>query len=276
MHIIIGAIVGGIINAVLNADNINSVGSFFGYFGVGALAGGVGAATGGISFGIGGVAGGAMSGLISGVSSGAILGGGNAILSNGNVWSSALQGALWGGVSGAVIGGIAGGINSYINGENVWTGESNEFLSPRKSSANTNPDEIPAKTPKDTHSTYENTIESLNERADYEVITYNGKANTSVNLENGVTRFSRPQITGYAERLGNQADTYHRFPSFFDKEIINNGMSLGINGNSSMFYAIGYVNGVKGYYTVGINIQNGIIFHRQFVPLKNWKHFHFP
>ena len=41
-------------------------------------------------------------------------------------------------------------------------------------------------------------------------------------------------------------------------------------------YAPGYINGVKGFYTIGVNNQNGIIYHRQFIKLSNWNNFHFP
>ena len=64
--IIAGAIIGGAINVALHADQINSLGQFFGYFGVGAVAGALGP-----------LAGGALGGVI---------GGGTAIVKGQNFW----------------------------------------------------------------------------------------------------------------------------------------------------------------------------------------------
>ncbi len=266
-HIIIGAIVGGVINVALNTDNINSIDSFFGYFGVGALAGGVGAATGGISFGIGGAAGGAMSGLISGVSSGAILGGGNAFLSNGNVWSSALQGALWGGVSGAVVGGIAGGVNSYLKGEDVWTGIPKKASSPRHSTASSLPDEIPSR-PISESSRLGNEMNTANENIPTNHNTYelfiDGNEISSYHIQDSQTIiFSRPNINGYHDRLFTMLGDYREFPFEFDEKIVRYGTMKTI-GNSSSFIAPGRVNGHIGLYNISINNQTGIIYHRLF------------
>ena len=54
--------------------------------------------------------------------SGFILGGGNALLSGGNFWDSALTGLWQGAASGAVLGGISGGASAHKNGQNYWTG----------------------------------------------------------------------------------------------------------------------------------------------------------
>lgn len=81
--IAIGAIIGAAVNVGIHMDNINSAGDFFGYLGIGAVAGALGAVTDGA---ISGVVGG-----LSGVAGGAIIGAG----------------------SGAV---------SYFKGQNVWTG----------------------------------------------------------------------------------------------------------------------------------------------------------
>ena len=53
--IIAGAIIGGAINVALHTNQINSLGQFFGYFGVGAAAGALGPLAGGA---LGGVIGG--------------------------------------------------------------------------------------------------------------------------------------------------------------------------------------------------------------------------
>ena len=128
--LVVGAIIGGIMNTAMNMDNINNAGQFFKYFSVGAVAGAMGGAAGsylsslvGVS---GGVIGGATYGFGAGVAGGAISGAGNSYLNNGNfnhVWEDALHDALIGGISGAVAGGIAGGYSAYKDGNNIWTGE---------------------------------------------------------------------------------------------------------------------------------------------------------
>jgi hypothetical protein len=146
--IIAAAAIGGVINVISNHGNIHNIGDVFGYFGVGAVAGGVGAVTGGIGYGVGGAIGGALSGLVAGVSSGAILGGGNSLLTNGNFshfGSDTFNGMLIGGASGAIIGGIAGGVTSYFKNENIWTGEANPTTIGPRQPQNPQPDAIPAK-----------------------------------------------------------------------------------------------------------------------------------
>lgn len=120
--IVAAAVFGGGLNVLANFDNINGAGDFFKYFGVGVVAGAAGAA--GAVFApvaIGGFAGGAITGALGGGISGFFLGGGNALLSGGNFWGSALKGALIGTASGAIAGGLYGGITSKGN---FWTGKS--------------------------------------------------------------------------------------------------------------------------------------------------------
>lgn len=274
--IIAAAFIGGVINVASNADHINGIGQFLGYFGIGAIAGGVGAATAGISLGIGGIAGGALSGLLSGISAGALLGGGNALLSGGNILRSALMGAVWGGVSGAVIGAVVGGVSSYLKNENIWTGKSKSISLPRHSSANTIPDEMPSIPPKDFHNSIDNSANDIEYSTNYEVFTYSGQTRNIGVVENKHIQLERPKISGYLDKLSNKTDVHHSFPYSFDKQIVEQGMLFGTSGNSSMYYAPGYINGVKGFYTIGVNNQNGIIYHRQFIKLINWNNFHFP
>ena len=121
--LVAAAVFGGGFNVLANFDNINGAGDFFKYFGVGAVAGVAGAA--GAVFApvaIGGFAGGAITGALGGGISGFFLGGGNALLSGGNFWGSALKGTLFGTASGAITGGLYGGITSKGN---FWTGKSN-------------------------------------------------------------------------------------------------------------------------------------------------------
>ncbi len=46
-----------------------------------------------------------------------------------------------------------------------------------------------------------------------------------------------------------------------------------IKGNSTAFVAPGYINGVKGMYTIGINNQNCVIFHRCFYSMDRFSSF---
>lgn len=55
----------------------------------------------------------------------------------------------------------------------------------------------------------------------------------------------------------------HAFPTCFDKEILETGFTACIKSNSVIMAAPGMVNGVQGFYTVGIN-NSGIIYHRCF------------
>lgn len=63
----------------------------------------------------------------------------------------------------------------------------------------------------------------------------------------------------------------------FDEQIIKKGQLYGINGNSSMYYSSGHVNGTLGIYTIGINNETGIIYHRCFYSMDRFmRDFKFP
>jgi RHS repeat-associated protein len=263
--IIAAAFIGGVINVASNADHINGIGQFLGYFGIGAIAGGVGAATAGISLGIGGIAGGALSGLLSGVSAGALLGGGNALLSGGNILRSALMGAVWGGVSGAVIGAVVGGVSSYLKNENIWTGKSKSISLPKHSSANTIPDEMP------THLTSESSIVSgssapINntiEHNTYELIINTREIQSYSLQDSRSVTFQRPNITGYNDRVFQRGGAFREFPTEFDGNIVKYG-TMKTSGNSTGFIAPGKVNGQIGLYNISINNETGVVYHRLF------------
>ena len=121
-----GALVGGALNVASNYNNIKSIGDFFGYFSVGALAGGAGAALSTVSFSVGGAIGGALTGFTSGAASGSILGGGNSILQHGNFshfWDDAFSQAKTGAISGVIIGGVFGGVSAHYKENNILTGK---------------------------------------------------------------------------------------------------------------------------------------------------------
>lgn len=149
--LIVGAIIGGVINVALNAKNISNVWQGLAYFGIGAAAGalsagigsGVNVAMAGGSFGAGfmGTATGISStGFISGALTGAASGfAGGFVTNSGNAWMSGagFGEGLWAGVkaggigalSGGLIGGVAGGIDALIKKTNFWTGNTTIDLS---------------------------------------------------------------------------------------------------------------------------------------------------
>ena len=117
--IVAAAVVGEVVNAAIHSDQIHSVGSFFGYFGVGAAAGALSAVTGGALTGaiggLSGVAGGAIVGAGSGAVGGAVLGAGNVAMDGGN-FGDILSGGLSGAASGALSGAAMGGAESKALG----------------------------------------------------------------------------------------------------------------------------------------------------------------
>jgi len=101
VHILVGAVVGGIYNVVANAGNINDAGDFFGYLGVGLAGGAAGAATGNYAL------------------AGAIIGGGNAYLQGGSADQIVLGagiGAFAGGIGGMAAGSVGNGLGGFTQG----------------------------------------------------------------------------------------------------------------------------------------------------------------
>lgn len=152
IHLIVGAIVGGLFN-LMNADIKGNIGSFWDgikYFGVGAVAGALGAgmgaglsaylAGGSFSAGFMGMTGatsagffaGSASGAIGGFSAGFISGFGNHLIEGGNLKSSiekGFQGGLSDAIGGSIIGGITGGIQAIKSKTNFFTGNAKVNLS---------------------------------------------------------------------------------------------------------------------------------------------------
>ena len=131
IHIIIGAVVGGVINLAVKGfqGKINSWGDGFAAFGIGAVAGAVGAATGGAAFAAAGGAAGGAGGFLAGAAGG--LAGSAASMPIQNIGNHFYFGdPIMSGkeyFTGIIVGGIVGGtINGAIagyNGKNVWTGD---------------------------------------------------------------------------------------------------------------------------------------------------------
>lgn len=130
IHIVIGAIVGGVINLGIKAyqGKINSWGDGFAAFGIGAAAGAIGAATGGAAFAAAGGAAGGAGGFLAGAAGGAV---GTAVSSPVlSVGNSAYFGDpmmtgkqyLIGIAGGALLGGSINGITALANGRSFLTG----------------------------------------------------------------------------------------------------------------------------------------------------------
>jgi RHS repeat-associated protein len=124
-HIVIGAVVGGVVNLTVKAfqGKINSWGDGFAAFGVGAVAGAVGAATGGAAYaaaGGGGFLAGAAGGAVGTAFASPIQSMGNTIFFN----DPMMTGKQY--VTGIFIGGVTGGLISgsvsAFKGNNFWTG----------------------------------------------------------------------------------------------------------------------------------------------------------
>ena len=141
IHIVIGAIVGGVVNWATHGCDFTWEG--LGYFGVGVLAGAASAAVGGGvssalaggSFWAGaagtstvattGFCGGAVVGAATGGTSGFIIGAGNGAIDGNSFKDCFISGFdySWkGALTGAVAGGIQGGIDAVVHKQNFWTG----------------------------------------------------------------------------------------------------------------------------------------------------------
>jgi len=144
VHLVVGGVIGGTMNLIMNANNIDNFWQGLGYFGVGAVAGALGAGVGaginsaiaGAGFGTGfvgastaGVSTGFFAGSMIGASSGFIggftSGAGNSWIQGNSFGQGLLQGVENGGIgalSGFVIGGISGGIHAKMNGKRFFDG----------------------------------------------------------------------------------------------------------------------------------------------------------
>jgi hypothetical protein len=146
----VGAAIGGVMNLIMNAGNINNFWQGLGYFGIGAAAGALGAGVagglsssltvaagtpGGFAAGFWGTtaattatssfASGALIGAGAGFSSGFTTGFGNGLMQGKNFGNALGQGGLYGLMgagSGAAIGGLWGGIDAAIDGRRFWDG----------------------------------------------------------------------------------------------------------------------------------------------------------
>jgi hypothetical protein len=121
VHIIVGGIVGGLMNLASNAGNISNFGEGYACFFIGFGIGAATTATGGAAGAIGGF----IFGAATGFSAGFVYGTTNSWLAGGDVRTNLLQGlrsGLWGGVSGGVTGGLVGGFRAKSMGLDFWDG----------------------------------------------------------------------------------------------------------------------------------------------------------
>jgi RHS repeat-associated protein len=143
IHILIGAVIGGVANWVVNGAQFNAKG--LAYFGVGAVAGALTAmGAGGVSSALanGSFAAGALgtsaaavagSGFVSGAivgAAGGLVGGfstgfGNSLVDGkgiGDCFKNGIRDGGIGAITGGVVGGVVGGIDAAMDGRNFWSG----------------------------------------------------------------------------------------------------------------------------------------------------------
>lgn len=127
LHIIIGAVAGGIINLTVKAIQ-GKIGSFkdgAAAFGIGAVAGGLGAATGGASLAASGLAGASVAGGVLAGAAGTAIASPIQGLGNMAYFGDKYSFKQWGRdiLLGGVTGGVIGGATAYFKGNNIWLGD---------------------------------------------------------------------------------------------------------------------------------------------------------
>lgn len=150
-HLILGAIIGGTMNLIMNAPNVDNFWEGLGYFGIGATAGalsagigsGVNVAMAGGSFGAGfmgtaagisstGFIAGALTGAASGFTGAFITSAGNSWMNGASFGDGLAEGFMGGTISAitsGIIGGVIGGVDALEKGTNFWTGRTTFNLS---------------------------------------------------------------------------------------------------------------------------------------------------
>jgi RHS repeat-associated protein len=142
VHLVAGAVIGGIANLAMNWNNVDNFWQGLGYFGIGAgagaLAAGTGAGFGALASGSGsfsfmsatgltaaGVMPGAAAGSTAGFTSGLVTGTGNSLMQGEKLKQSlgnGLKSGAWGFTIGGVTGGLFGGYQAHRLGNNILTG----------------------------------------------------------------------------------------------------------------------------------------------------------
>jgi RHS repeat-associated protein len=275
IHILIGAVIGGVINTAVHWNQIDNFWDGVKAFGVGAGGGALVAATGGAALT-------ALGGSAAAVGGGGFIAGslsagvgytfGSTVTSIGNnmffgdPMPTAKQFFTGLGIS-MVTGGVFQGVNASVHGRNFFTGNlPTPILTPTPMPAlsynspetklNTDGMRTQLRSMSGDHTFTVNTSEPLNSYA----------------VEGKTITLQRPEINGYKSFLLEKTDLYHSFPKDFDSQIIQNGSwanrindYVRYNNIGHWFESPGVIDGVHGMYQIGIN-ENGIIFHRTFIP----------
>lgn len=269
VHVVIGAVVGGIINLGVKAyqGKINSWGDGFAAFGIGAVAGAVGAATGGAAFaaaggaagGAGGFSAGAVGGMFGSAASMPIQNVGNSMYFGDPMMTGkqCLMGIAIGGlVGGTINGGIALG-----NGRTFWNGT---LPTPSPS-----PTPLPLTVPSNKSEIQlpnngRSQLAQLPEENSFTLRTTTTETpNYSIEGQSIRIETPRPQIQGYDNSIANQTNLSHRFPYSFDDVIVQGGDFSFTSKGNYWYVAPGSVNSSNGWYSIGM-YPNGSVFHRCF------------
>jgi len=279
IHIVIGAVVGGVINVVSKAVNgqINSFWDGLAAFGIGAGAGALATVTGGAGYTA--VAGNSAGGFFAGFASGAV--GSIFSMSTQNIGNHLYFGDpimsgkefVLGVAASAFTSGVLSGVVAEFDGRKFFTGIE------KTTTLELNPIEPVSVTSEykasNSITTKETTIynEQLAQN-DYHIILYEKVPQPRVtDSKTIIIEYKRNYvIKGYSSRvLPNNLGAHHSFPTSFDSYILNRGFVAYENFNSTIMAAPGIVNDVEGFFTVGIS-NNGIIYHRCFYDLEQFAH----
>ncbi len=273
--IIVGAVIGGAVNLGIEAYNgqVNSIMDGLAAFGIGAIAGAAGGLTGGAAFGLAGGAAGGAGGVFAGMAGSAA---GAAVsmpiqsLGNHIYFGDPMitgEEFLYGVAASAVLGGAVNGAMAKMNGRSFWNGKPSIQMpiQPIEPVAISNT------------TTYDisNTSTSAFRNGDYIKEEYtvftNELRRRNVIQENTLYINNTREIKGYLPRtsITESTNSFHRFPTSFDYNIINGGDLAYFDTSSSIFASPGIVNSTQGFYTVGIN-SSGYIYHRCFYPTSNF------
>ena len=145
-----------------------------------------------------------------------------------------LEAGAYGAMSGFVLGGLTQGITNHLQGKNFWTGKAIAPVPQTSNSASS----------------------AASQSADMTLDEYEAQYNET----------NRIQVKDYHPRLSNKTYTYHNFPRMIEDKVIKYGIpSQRINDAAYWFEYNGSVNGVDGFFTIGIN-KDGVLFHRCFYP----------
>ena len=284
VHIVIGAVIGGVINWAAHGCQFNIDGLVA--FGIGAAGGALTAATGGAALGALGTAGifSATGVLGTGFAAGVGYTYGTAVTSLGNsiyfgdpmpTTKQFLTGLA---VTVGTVGLTQGVING-LSGNNILTGEI-----PRVKIPKIDPLPTPEIKPIQTEEIQTTQIKSPDvtdfnydiDNVKYTVTTESRNANISTNTSDGLSlNIERPDINGYVPQIEGKTDLFHNFPSNFDKQIVKEGVATFNNGYKDFSYTykaagtiVTPIKTYNGIYEIGVRIKDGFVIHKVFIPFR--------